>query len=65
MRLHTSPREVGVDKRVPVEAFPPFEEQELYVLFAHLLSLVSEKGHRNIQSGTGLWFMGAARGWLS
>lgn len=29
MRLHTSPREVGVDKRVPVEAFPSFEEPKI------------------------------------
>jgi len=55
MRLHEqSPRRRSADKRVSVEAFPSFQEQGLYVLLAHLLSLVSEKGHRNLQSGTGL-----------
>ena len=37
--------EVVRDKRVPVEAFPSFQEQELYAILAHSLSLVSEKEH--------------------
>jgi len=34
----TSPRRGGEDKRVPVGAFPSFQDQELYALFAHLLA---------------------------
>ena len=54
-----------MDKRVPAEAFPSFQEKEFYALFAHLLTMTSEKGHRNIQSRYRFATHGrCASGWL-
>lgn len=58
--------EGGADKRVPAQTFPSFQEQKRYALFAHSLTLTSEKGHYNAESRYRFATHGrCAGGWLS